>query len=251
MAKQGFKNFYKPRYSNNHRLGLIVPSLNVTIEPEFNAVVPNDITILATRLMLEQGDLKSLERMAKLTEQACDLLSSAVVDVVAYACTTGSLVKGLEWESRLIERMQSRTRARVITTAGAVIDALKIMGLKKVAVGTPYTEELNEVEQKFLQSNGIKVVKMKGLGCVKGEDLHKYSPEKTKGLAFDVDSKEAEGIFLSCTDLKTVTVIEEIEKELRKPVISSNMATLWKALTVMKYKREKIPYCGSLLRQFL
>jgi maleate isomerase len=230
-------------------MGLIIPSLNVTIEPEFNAVAPRDISIHVTRLMFKQGDVKSLEKMAELTEEACDLLATAEVDIVVYACTTGSLVKGLEWESKLQKRMKSRTKAPVITTAHAAVDALREMDLKRVAVGTPYTDELNRIEKKFLESNGIEVTKIRGLGCVKGEDLHKYSPEKTKSLAISVDDNYAQGIFLSCTDLKTVTVIEELEKRLRKPVISSNTATFWKALKVMKYRGEKTSHCGLLLKR--
>ncbi len=231
-------------------MGLIVPSLNVTIEPEFNAIVPHDISIHATRLLLEQGDTKSLERMAKLTEEACALLASAKVDIVVYACTTGSLVRGLEWESQLVKRMKSQLSCPVITTAGAVVKALREMKLSKVAVGTPYTDELNKVEREFLESNGIEVTKIKGLGCVTGEDLHRHSPETTVKLARQVDSEEAQGIFLSCTDLKTVTVLESLEKSLGKPVVSSNAATLWNALKAMKYRGEKkVSGCGSLLRR--
>jgi maleate isomerase len=231
-------------------MGLIVPSLNVTIEPEFNAIVPQDISIHATRLLLEQGDTKSLERMARLTEQACDLLASAKVDILVYACTTGSLVKGLEWESHLVKRMKSRVSVPVITTAGAVVDALHEMNLSKIAVGTPYAERLNEIERDFLESNGIEVTMIKGLGCVKGEDLHKYSPDATRKLALEVNSNEAQGILLSCTDLKTITVIESLERNLRKPVVSSNTATLWKTLRAVNYKGEKkILGCGSLLRR--
>jgi len=248
MPKPHFHG-YSPRYSNKHRIGLIVPSLNVTIEPEFNAIVPPDISIHATRLKLERGDIESLEKMAKKTEEGCDLLSSAKVDVVVYACTTGSLVKGLGWESNLVKRMRTRTKAEVITTAQAVVDALREMKLNTVSIGTPYTNELNRIEKEFIESNGIKVVMIKGLGCVQGEDLHKYDPKKTSELASSVDCEDADGIFLSCTDLKTVTVIEQLERKLKKPVISSNTATLWKALRVMKYKNPKIMECGALLRQ--
>ena len=239
----------KPRYSNEYRIGLIVPSLNVTIEPEFNAFAPQNISIHATRLLLEKGERNNLERMAKRTEEACDLLSSAKVNVIAYACTTGSLVNGLEGEKDLLRRMQSRVDVPVVTTAGAVVSALKEMNLKKVGLGTPYTDKLNEVEVDFLEASGIHVTKVKGLGCVTGEDLHKYPPSETKRLAKQVNSKEAQGVFLSCTDLKTFTVISSLEKELRKPVVSSNVATLWATLKAMGYNGEKISGHGSLLKR--
>ena len=243
------KDVLIPRYSNEFRMGLIVPSLNVTIEPEFNAMAPRNISIHATRLLLESGEKRSLERMAKRTEEACDLLASAKVDVLAYACTTGSLVKGSEWEKDLLRRMRSRVDVPVITTAGAVVDALREMGLRRVGLGTPYTDKLNEVEVEFLESNGFEVTKVKGLNCVTGEDLHKYGPDETKRLAKEVDSKDAQGIFLSCTDLKTVTVLDSLEKELRKPVISSNAATLWSSLKSLKYKGQKLKGYGSLLEK--
>jgi maleate isomerase len=239
----------EPRYSNKFRIGLIVPSLNVTIEPEFNAITPKSISIHATRLLLESGEKRSLEKMAKRTEEACDLLASAKVDAIAYACTTGSLVKGSEWETDLIRRMKSRVSVPVITTAGAVVNALKTMGLEKVGLGTPYTDTLNEIEVDFLESNGIHVTRVKGLGCITGEDLHKYSSGETRRLARQVNSEDAQGIFLSCTDLKTVTVIASLEKELQKPVVSSNVATLWKTLKALKYKGKKIRGCGSLLER--
>ena len=189
-----------PRYSNAYRIGLIVPSLNVTIEPEFNAYAPSDVSVHATRLLLPKGDIEHLAQMAQDTEPACDLLATAKVNVIAYACTSGSLVKGIEWERILAKRMESRVRVPAVTTASAVIDALHKLHLSKVAVGTPYIEEVNAAERKFLENNGIAITQIKGLGYVEGETLHMEPPETAMKLAEAVDSSEAEGIFLSCTD---------------------------------------------------
>jgi maleate isomerase len=223
-----------PRYSNAYRIGLIVPSLNVTIEPEFNAYAPRDVSVHATRLLLPKGDKEHLAQMAEDTEEACDLLSTAKVNVIAYACTTGSLIRGIKWEKDLAKRMESRVKVPAVTTASAVIDALKKLRLSKVAVGTPYIDEVNAAERKFLEDSGITVTQIRGLGYVDGEALHKEPPETALKLAKSVDSPDAQGIFLSCTDLKTFTMIDEMEKTLEKPVVSSNSATLWKSLEVMK-----------------
>lgn len=241
MKAQGQKI---PRYSNTSRIGLIVPSLNVTIEPEFNAFAPPDVSIHATRLLLPKGDKEHLAQMAQDTEPACDLLSTAKVSVIAYACTTGSLINGIGWENSLAKRMESRVQVPAVTTASAVIAALKKLGLSKVAVGTPYIDEVNAAEKKFLEDNAIRVTKISGLGYVDGESLHREPPETALELAKEVDTSEAQGIFLSCTDLKTFTVIDDIEKSLGKPVVSSNSATLWKCLKVMN-RNEQIPL-GSL-----
>jgi maleate isomerase len=235
-----------PRYSNAFRIGLIVPSLNVTIEPEFNAFAPAEISIHATRLLLPKGDKEHLAQMAEDTEAAANLLATARVNVIAYACTTGSLINGLTWEKSLIKRMESRDRVPAVTTASAVIDALSKLHISKVAVGTPYVDEINTEEKKFLEKSGIEVTKIYGLGYVDGEALHKEPPETAVKLAKRVDSKEADGIFLSCTDLKTFTVLDSIEKTLGKPVVSSNSATLWKCLETMGWKGKESVTLGAL-----
>src|SRR5579872_4152880 len=162
-----------PRYSNAYRIVLIVPSLNVTIEPEFNSYAPSDVSVHATRLMLPKGDKEHLAQMAQDTEPACDLLSTAKVNVIAYACTTGSLINGIEWENSLAKRMESRVHIPAVTTASAVVAALRKLGLSKVAVGTPYIDEVNSAEKKFLEDNAIKVTKITGLGYMDGESLHR------------------------------------------------------------------------------
>ena len=237
-----------PRYGNAHRLGIIVPSLNVTIEPEFNAVAPEEVSIFATRLLLEKGTKRDLERMAKNTEAACRLLASAQVGAVLYACTTGSLIGGKKWEKELNRRMKSCVSMPVITTAGAVVQAINEMGLKKIAVATPYSEQLNSAEKEFFEENGFVVTRLKGLGYVTGEGLHSEPVETTVQLARAVNSEEADGVFLSCTDLKTITVLSKLEKELGKPVLSSNAASLWSSLRALKVE-SKIKGCGSLLAE--
>ncbi len=227
---------------------MIVPSLNVTIEPEFNAFAPKNVSIHATRLLLEKGTRKDLERMTRNTEDACRLLDSAKVGVILYACTTGSLIGGKKWETQLIKRMKSSVSIPVVTTAGAVVDAINEIGLKKIAVATPYADQLNKAEREFFEENGFEVTNLKGLGYYTGEELHAEPPMTTIRLAREVDSSEAEGVFLSCTDLKTLTVLSRLEKELGKPVLSSNAASLWSSLRALGVK-ERVRGCGSLLSE--
>ncbi len=238
-----------PKYNTKYRLGIIVPSLNVTIEPEFNAVAPEDVSIHATRLLLRSGTRKDLVDMADATENACRMLDSADVSAVLYACTTGSLIGGKKWEEKLEHRMKEATSVPVITTAGAVLDAFSTLGLRKIAVGTPYSKELNDAEVRFLEENGLEVTKIKGLGYTKGAPLHAEPPETTVKLARAVDSPEAEGIFLSCTDLKTMTVIQRIEEELGKPVVTSNAASLWRSLKALK-RKGSVSGLGTLLARY-
>ncbi|HKW04675.1 MAG TPA: aspartate/glutamate racemase family protein [Nitrososphaerales archaeon] len=235
-----------PRYSNDNRLGMIIPSLNVTIEPEFNALLPSNVSVHATRLLLRSGTKENLREMAKDTEAACDLLSSAKVGAILYACTTGSLIGGKAGEKELLREMKSSSRVPVATTAGAAVDALREVDAKRIAVATPYSKKLNLEEKKFFEENGFEVTKIEGLGYIKGEDLHSEPPETTVKLAKKVDNENSDTIFLSCTDLKTFTVIQRLEKILKKPVVSSNTANMWKSLAMLGL-HDRVPALGRLL----
>ncbi len=220
-------------YGTIARIGLIIPSPNVVIEPEFNAMKPEGVSIHATRLLLTAGTSEGLKRMAEGTEKAAQLLGTAKVNIIAYGCTTGSLVKGLGWDQELITRIEETTNIPATTTSTAVIRAFNQLGVRKVALGTPYSQELSRLEKDFFEGHGIKVVNMKGLD-IHGEDMRRAPPEITYKLACEVDTPEAQAIFISCTNFKSITVIEKLEEELQKYVFSSNTATMWDVLKRLK-----------------
>ena len=109
--------------------------------------------------------------------------------------------------------------------------ALQSLHVKRVAVGTPYLSWLSDRTCDYLRSHGLDVVAVRSLGLVGGLDVAALSPEEVGDLTRSVDRDDAEAIFLSCTDLPTFGVIESLEQELGKPVVSSNSASWW-ALTV-------------------
>ena len=112
-------------YGAAGKIGVIVPSLNNTLEPEFNRMAPPGMAVYATRLRLERGVPDDLRAMADRVEQASELLLHAGVDVIAYCCTTGSLIDGVDWDQALAERIRTATQLPVTTTASAVILAMK------------------------------------------------------------------------------------------------------------------------------
>ncbi len=220
-------------YGTRARIGLIIPSPNTVIEPEFNAMKPEGVSVHSTRLLLTSGTEEGLSRMAGGTEKAAQLLSTAMVDIIAYACTTGSLVKNLGWDQVLIRRIEETTNIPAMTTSTAVIRAFKELGVSKIAVASPYSQELNRLEKDFFEANGIKVVNMVGLD-LHGEKLGSAPPEMTYKLACEVNVPEAQAVFISCTGFKSITIIEQLEEELHKYVFSSNTATIWDVLKRLK-----------------
>jgi maleate isomerase len=212
-------------YGARARIGLIVPSVNTVLEQEFNAMSPKEVSIHSTRLPF-RSDIEGLKQMAAGVQEAAKLLASAGVNVIVYGCTAGSLVKGIGWDSELVNQIEAATGIPATTTATAVIKAFKELAVSKVAVATPYSEEFNQLEKQFFEAHAVKVVNMKGLE-MRGEDLRRSLPETTYKLACEVNTSSADAVFISCTNFKAITVIEKLEEDLKKYVFSSNTASMW------------------------
>ncbi len=233
-------------YGWRARLGLIVPSSNTTMEEEFRKLLPEGISLHVTRVGLRKVNVRELLEMEKHVREAAKLLGDAGVDLIAYGCTTGSLVGGLGYDLRIAKGIEEVSGVKAITTASAVLDALKQLSVKKVAIATPYIDEVNEKEREFLEANGFQVVNMRGLQIEENLEIGRQPPEIAYRLAKDVDRPEAEAVFISCTNFRTIEIIAALENDLGKPVFSSNTATLWASLRSLGI-RERLSGLGSLL----
>jgi len=237
-------------YGWRARIGLIVPSSNTTMEPEFWRMAPKGVSIHASRVGLSEVTPEALRLMASEATRAAEELATAEVSIVVYGCTSGSLLEGVRWEERLRREIREKAGVEAITTAQAVVEALRTLGVKRLAVATPYIEEVNSRERMFLESSGFTVVRIRGLGIVRNTEIGRQAPWVSYRLAKDV-AKEAgptvDGVFISCTNFRTIEVIELLERELEVPVISSNTASMWLALRTIGI-RDKLNY-GRLLRE--
>ena len=231
-----------------HKIGLLLPSSNTTMEPELYRMAPTDVTIHAARMMLKEVTAEGLERMAEDAAEAAAMLRTAEVDILIYGCTSGSLIKGKEWEARLVGDLSKATGIPAISTGGAVVDAIRALGIKHVGVATPYVDEINRLEKKFLEDCGIEVMAMKGLGIIDNLRISAVDANRVRALAKEV-SDDVEGVFISCTNLPSASLIEIMEDELKVPVITSNQASMWAALSALGLKGKK--GYGELIRRHL
>jgi len=221
------------------------------METEFWRLLFNyNITVHSSRLYLESVDVASLLKMVEKVEEAAKLLATADVDVVVFGCTTGSLVGGLEYDKVIEERIRSVVHKPVVVTARAVVEAFRTLGVKRVAVGTPYIDSLNILEKRFLEANGLEVVDIKGLGIRDNRVIGRLDPGQVYRLAKSLKTSLADAIFLSCTNMPTVDVIDLLEEEFGIPVVSSNTASLWAALKCLEI-RVKLDKGGVLLKEKL
>jgi maleate cis-trans isomerase len=235
----------KEMYGTRARIGLLLPSANTILEGEFNALKPEGVSVHAARMYITFPNAENLARMAEDTERAAELIATTRPSIVTFGCTTGSLLNGLGWDEKLIERIEKIVKVPTTTTATAVIRALKVLGVRKIAVGTPYIEELNELEKAFFEDSGVEVLDIQGMD-LGGEEMDMLTLEKIADHARKVDKADAEAVFLSCTNLKALPIVDQLEKELGKYVFSSNIATYWDVMRGLGIK-QSIGGMGKLL----
>jgi maleate isomerase len=220
------------------------------MEPEFWRMAPEGVSVHTSRVRLSEVTPEALRLMASEAVRAAEELATADVNVIVYGCTSGSLLEGVEWEERLRREIRERAGVEAITTAQAVVEALRALGVRRVVVATPYIDEINSRERSFLERSGFSVVRIRGLGIVRNTDIGRQPPWVAYRLAKEVAreaGRSADGVFISCTNFRTIEVIELLEAELQLPVVSSNTASMWLALRTLGI-RDRLSY-GRLLRE--
>ena len=235
-------------YGQNGRIGLLVPSVNTVVEPEFNRMIPEGINVYAARMRNTRSDVDDSRAMLQHVERAADELGSAHVDVIAFACTASSFVEGVEGEIELRDRIERAGEAKAVTTSASVAGALRTLGVRRVAVATPYPDELNVLEKQFLEDEGIEVLTIAGMDIVDAFSIGKVTPQETYEFARRVWQDDADGMFISCTNLRTIDVLARLEAELDVPVISSNLTTCWGCLRALGH-HDPIDGYGRLLAE--
>jgi maleate isomerase len=160
--------------------------------------------------------------------RACRDVSIATPAVTVYLCTSASFVSGLDGETRIRAAMAAGGARHAITTSGAVLTALEALGVRRLAVATPYDSALTERLVAFLAEAGFVTTGTSQLGM--GADIWRVSADTVRELALGVPLDGAQAVFLACTNLPTYDVIPSLETELGIPVLSANLVTLWAAL---------------------
>ncbi len=223
-----------PAFSSRAKLGLIVPPNNTVNEAEWQSALPPGVSLHTTRMRLNPL-ARSPEEMAVLRAdlvEAAKLVAEAGVDVVAFGCTAPSAVN----PRREMEALISAACGTPGATAGAAMaDALIAVGAKRVVLLSPFSEKVTAHEAAFLAGEGITVIATASLGhqtYAPGRKLgiHLIGMETIREALAGLPVAEADAVMLSGTNLVTFPLIEALEAETGKPVVSSNQALLWSAL---------------------
>ena len=224
---------YTP-YGWRLKIGMIVPRTNSIAEAELWRMAPEGVTIHTGRMVLHVDSADPAGRQALLDDLAGATreIAQAGPDVIAYNCTAGSLVSPLEL---LTDHISEVGRVPGVATGPAIVAALRALGVRRIALATPYHEPVNRHEIAFFAEHGIETVADRGLGIGAGgpdeyRNLSRVPPEVAYRLARTVDRPEAEALVISCADFATLPILPRLEAELGKPVVSSNLALFWAAL---------------------
>lgn len=210
------------------RFGVILPSINVTTEPEFYRCMPEGITAHFTRMEFNDTTPEYFERMIDDVPAGTRMLTHAGVDAIMFGCTSGSLYGGLGYDQKIIAKIKEHADVPVSTTSTAVIEAFRVLGVNKVAIATPYEDWVNKLEKTFFEESGIRVLNIQGLGL--SRLVGEVHPETFYRFAKAQDRKEADALFLSCMGLRTLDLVHRLETDIGKPVLSSNQVSLWMLL---------------------
>ena len=227
------------------KLGLIVPSWNTVMEYEFQRMAVPSMSVHTMRISHTADSEENLTWMGTQVPAAAKLLAHAKVGVICYGCTAGGFLKGPGYDQQIIRDIQTAAGIPGAATAAAVVDALRALRANRVSVASPYEPWLNEKLQTYLKECGFEVLAIKGFGT---QAHSTFTPQQNAALVAEVDRAEAQAIFISCSNFRTLEIIEPLEQKLGKPVVTSNSASVWKMLRIMGDGR-RIPGGGQLLRE--
>jgi maleate isomerase len=237
-------------YGDRGRIGLVTLATDTGVLPEYQRLMPPGVAVYPAPIELPRGEVTPAALAEMLAgdqlERAAALLRWAGVGAVVFACTTGSLVHGVGWDRRLIARLEGAAGVPATTTATAVLEALRVVGARSVAVATPYLDELNAIERRFLEDSGFAVAAIAGLRCATDDAIGRLWPEDAERLLAAVDSPAADALFVSCTNWHCLEAVPRLEAERGKPVVTSNLAGAWAALRLLGVA-EAAPNSGYLL----
>jgi maleate cis-trans isomerase len=228
------------------RIGFLVPPGNPTIEPEMAALAPPGVSVHFTRMSASgpagthTGQEERNRAMVAGLDEAVRLLAMVSPGVIVLAHTATSYTLGQEAEAALVERYEAATGTRFITAFGSVLEAMRFLGVRRVAYATPYAADLTEMGRAHLVAHGIDVVGVARLEGVR--NIYEETHERAYAAGRAADRADAEAVFLSGTGMPTLGMLQALEDDLGKPVFSAASAMMWNALRVVGVRGTQVGY---------
>ena len=215
----------------NPKIGLIALASDYMIEKDFtNVIKDKKIDFFVNRIecfnpLTKENLIKMSE---KVTEVTNDILPGEKIDCIVYACTSGTIAAGYDSIKNKIKK--AKPESEVTTPSTASIKALKKLNINKIAIFTPYPKKLNDEVVEFFKKESFTITSNSYFDIESDIDIGKVDPNYLYDILSNMDLKEAEALFISCTALPALSIIDKLEKKIGKVVLSSNQALIWDTL---------------------
>jgi maleate isomerase len=232
------------------RIGVLLPSSSSVQERDIGRALPEDITLHVARMRLNNVDADSTLRVVQEIEIESQKLADVDVDVIIFPATAPSSRNGPGYDQELIKRISAASGKPATTASTALLEALRALSIKQIVLGAPWSESINQTVTAFLAANGVEVLAQEGLGFVRNLEIGLLDPQTALDIGRRVDRPEADAVMLACGNWSTFAIIDQLEHDLGKPVLTTNQVSLWHALKIMG-TRPLDDGPGVLLRQHL
>lgn len=243
----------------NYRIGQIVPSSNITMETEIPAMLmarqairPERFTFHSSRMRMKRVVKEELAAMDAESDRCAVELSDARVDVLGYACLVAIMAMGQGYHRVSQQRLQALTadnggNSPVINSAGALVDALKVLGAKRIIVVAPYMRPLTELVVNYIRHEGYEVVDWRALEISDNLEVGRHDPAKLPGIIAQMDTRSVDAIVLSaCVQMPSLGAVPKVEALTGKPVLTAAIATTYAMLKALNLE-PVVPGGGALL----
>ncbi|URD45489.1 Asp/Glu racemase (plasmid) [Pseudomonas sp. BYT-5] len=242
-----------------YRIGQIVPSSNTTMETEIPAMLtarqairPERFTFHSSRMRMKQVKKEELAAMDAESDRCAVELSDAKVDVLGYACLVAIMSMGLGYHRQSEQRLRQAAAdndgiAPVITSAGALVDALKVMKAKRIAIVAPYMKPLTELVVNYIREEGFEVQDWRALEIPDNLEVARHDPENLPGIVAGMNLEGVDVVVLSaCVQMPSLPAVAKVEAQTGKPVVTAAIATTYAMLKALDLE-PVVPGAGSLL----
>ena len=243
-------NYIKPKFKKkiNPKVGLLALSTDLTIENDFQSICQKlPLDLFVNRIhnenpLTKENLLKMYDQIKPVTEK---ILPGQKINTVAYGCTSGTIAIG---EDKVKEKIQlAKPNCYVTTPITSAIKAFTEMNAKKIALFTPYPESVNKTILEYFDKKNINIISFSTFNIDLDEDIASVDQKYLLETLIKLNVSDADALFISCTALPVLEIIDDIEKKINKIVFSSNQTLIWDTLRSIGYKLPIEGY-GKLLR---
>lgn len=229
------------------RIGQMRPATAIEGAEEWRSVAPVGVAFADARTIVRRVDNEGLKEMMSQVLEAARQLATAKVDLIVQCGAPGTFLRGPGHDEQVAQEIENETGIKAITMMQGMMEGLKALDAKKIAVATIYSDEVNQQMTSYMEAMGFEVVAMEGLQITDPFEASLHDADSAYRLGRDAFRKagKADAILISCGTYRTFPIIPYLEMDTGVPVVSSNQATLWHALRTLGLPDE-IPGLGKL-----